>query len=204
MTTAFLSYATRDHHFAELARTTLGDHGIELWHDRQSIRAGEEWRREIDQGLADGDVILVVLSQSSATSPFVTYEWSYGLGKGKPIIPLKIEECEVHPRLQVVQHLDFSIPGSYPWGVLVESINEIEVDESTVVPDVEGADDDIQAILTYLNQRGYQRMSYERIRERVNERLTDEILDEMVERNGAVFRHATIKGAKRGLVKVLP
>lgn len=62
----------------------------------------------------------------------------------------------------------------------------------------------VERTLGYLDQRGYQRMSYERMRLTFAEEMTDEALDEFVARNATVFRPARIKGGKPGLAKVLP
>ena len=50
-------------------------------------------------------------SENSADSSYVTFEWAYGLGNGKTVVPVRLENCTVHPRLEPIQHLDFSVPG---------------------------------------------------------------------------------------------
>jgi len=42
------------------------------------------WQQEIERGISDSIAILVALSSHSAESAYVTYEWAYGLGKGRP------------------------------------------------------------------------------------------------------------------------
>lgn len=44
MPTVFLSYSTKDHHFAELAGIKLAEAGINLWRDQGQLRAGSDWR----------------------------------------------------------------------------------------------------------------------------------------------------------------
>jgi CheY-like chemotaxis protein len=58
-------------------------------------------------------------------SPYVTYEWAFALGNGKTIIPVLIEDCEVHPRINILQYLDFK-EGKRPWDKLIERIKKIE------------------------------------------------------------------------------
>jgi hypothetical protein len=65
-------------------------------------------------------------------------------------------------------------------------------------------DPHVKAILAYLNQRGYQRASFERLRRRIDETLTDERLNEIVAKNPTVFRHAQFPEDKPGLAKVIP
>jgi hypothetical protein len=205
----FLSYARDDHFFAELAVIKLGEAKVVVWRDHGRLRAGEDWRQGIEQGIADSLAVLVALSPASSASAYVTYEWAYALGKGKPVIPLKLGECAVHPKLETVQYLDFSIPGAGPWESLVERIQEVEVDRDTTVrdtpaPPLAPADSTAGAILAYLNQRGYQMVSFERLRKRIDAALTDERLNHLVSENGHLFRTATVQGGRPGLAKVVP
>jgi len=212
MITVFLSYSKKDHFFAELAEIKLAQADIKLWRDQGQLIAGTDWRQGIEHGISNSLAILVALSDNSAESSYVTYEWAYGLGKGKTIIPLKLTECSVHPKLETIQYLDFSIPGALPWESLIERIQEIETTDSDqsamasetnpVVPDPD--DSYVKAILAYLNQRGYQMVSFERIRRRIDSNLTDERLREIVEKNKTIFRFATLKGDKAGLAKLVP
>jgi hypothetical protein len=211
MSTVFLSYSTKDHHFAELASLKLAEKGINLWRDQGQLRAGSEWRGGIERGISDSIAILVALSENSAESSYVTFEWAYGLGKRKTVVPLKLEPCKIHPRLEPIQYLDFSAPGSLPWDRLIERIREIEAD-ATSQEDLVAAsateeppqNPTVRAILNYLNQRGYQMVSYDRIRRRIDSELTDEVLDTLVDSNPSIFQHAVLKDSKKGLAKRIP
>ncbi len=156
----------------------------------------------------------MAVSRSSCESPYCTFEWSYALGNGRDLVPLKLEDCNTHPRLATIQHLDFSVVGALPWESLVESIREIE---ANVQREAEGdttwsASTDFQeptditakAILAYLNQRGYQAISYERLRQRIDASLTDERLNALVLANPSYFRQARLKTRRPGLAKRQP
>jgi hypothetical protein len=211
MPTVFLSYSQKDHHFAELAHLKLAEADIKLWRDQGQQRAGNDWRNGIEQGIAESIAVVVALSESSAESSYVTYEWAYGLGKGKTVLPLKLADCSVHRRLESIQHLDFSIAGSLPWNLLIERIREIEADatsEEDLAVAAESTqtkqDPTVKAILNYLNQRGYQKISYDRLRRRIDPGLDDAKLDVLVTNNPTVFRHSVLKGGKPGLAKQVP
>jgi hypothetical protein len=212
MSTVFLSYSTRDHHFSELAGIKLAEKGINLWRDRGQLRAGSEWRGAIERGISDSIAILVALSENSAESSYVTFEWAYGLGKGKTVVPLRLEACKIHPRLEPIQYLDFSVPGSLPWDLLIERIREIEADATSQedlvaasnVEELPQQNPTVSAILSYLNQRGYQMVSYDRVRRRIDPELSDAALDALVDSNPSVFRHAVLKEGKKGLKKRIP
>ena len=104
------------------------------------------------------------------------------------------------------------MPGSLPWNLLIERIREIEGDATSQEDLVAAAsvqepppqDPTVKAILSYLNQRGYQMVSYDRIRRRIDPGLTDEALDKLVNSNPTVFRQAVLKDGKRGLGKRVP
>jgi TIR domain-containing protein len=212
MATVFLSYSRKDHYFAELADIKLSEAGIKLWRDQGQLRPGSDWRFGIENGIATSIAVIVALSENSADSSYVTFEWAYGLGKGKTVVPVRLQNCTVHPRLEPIQQLDFSVPGSLPWSALIDRIREIEAEATsqedlTASANAEGAppqDATVKAILAYLDQRGYQMASYERIRQRIDPELTDDALDSLISANPKVFRHALLKGGKRALGKRIP
>ncbi len=118
MSTVFLSYSTKDRFFAELASIKLEQEGIRVWRDRGQLRAGADWRQGIERGISESVAILVVLSSNSAESSYVTYEWAYALCQRKTIIPIRLNECVIHPKLETIQYLDFSTPGALPGSCL--------------------------------------------------------------------------------------
>ena len=121
----FISYSSSDGDFAELMKMKLESSNIEVWRDVHEISPGEEWRNEIDYGLLNSDSIIIVLNQNSSKSSYVTYEWAFALGNGKNIIPILLEECEIHPRIRVLQYLDFK-DKKRPWDKLVNRVNQLQ------------------------------------------------------------------------------
>jgi hypothetical protein len=119
MTQAFLSYASKDVVFAELARMKLNEAGIQVWIDNNALHAGEEWQAAIDMGISSSDVFLVIITPQSCGSSYVTYEWAFALGKGIKVIPLLLADSDIHPRLTTLQYLDFRNLKAAPWGKLV-------------------------------------------------------------------------------------
>lgn len=212
MINVFLSYSRKDHFFAELLEAKLRDKEIKVWRDQGQLRPGNDWRNGIERGIAESLAILVALGPNSAESAYVTYEWAYAFGLAKVVIPLKLADCTVHPKLETIQSFDFSVPGALPWEALTERINGIETDvdherevepaePSVGIPDP--TDKYVQPILGYLNQRGYQMASFDRLRRRIDPTLTDEDLQKLVSRNGDIFRLAMLKEGKLGLAKLL-
>ncbi len=110
----FISYNSKNEDLAELVSMKLEKEDIIVWKDTDQIAAGTEWRNEIDNGLLNCDVIIVLLNEASTLSPYVTYEWAFALGSGKPVIPILTEECKMHPRIEILQYLNFK-DGKEKW-----------------------------------------------------------------------------------------
>ena len=210
MSHVFLSHSKKDHAFAELAKIKLAEARISTWLDHDRLGAGVDWRQSIDQAIADSFAVVLALTPASASSSYVTYEWASAMGRGKPVIPLRLEKCDMHPKLEAIQYLDFSLAGRLPWSTLVERINEVEQDE---LPEYDSSSLDesldrshidpmIEKILKYLDQRGYQMASFSRIRRRVNEDVTDEQIATLIKTHPHLVRPVTLKGGKKGIAKL--
>ena len=215
----FLSYARDDHLFADHLGMKLAKDGeaekLKLWVDVGDIKAGEEWRRSIDTALHNCIALLVVMSPRSAQSSYVTYEWATAMGKEKPILPLLIGRCDVHPKLEPIHHFDFTTQGKEEWGKLIDRMKEIvdERDEFTSVEMVDGqevapvsaTDGEAEAanrVLAYLNSRGYRLVSFERVRDKIDAGYSDAFLEGVIRSNPHLFRKGWLKGSKPGFKKI--
>ncbi len=214
MKSIFLSYSSRDYFFAEMLAIKLKDAGYTIWRDQGSIRAGDDWRQTLEEGIRDCHAVVVALSETSASSPYVTFEWAYAMGMEKPVIPIKLAHCTVHPRLEPTQYIDFSYPRSLPWQELIERLDQIDSEEARIATSTPkaikseskakttvGAADEV---LQYLNSHGFTMASFERLRERVGSHLTDAVLNHLIADQPNIFRHARIKGGKAGIAKRIP
>ena len=97
MSYVFISYSHKDKIRATQLEEFLTSNKIDCWLDR-TISAGEDWRDEIDQALANSFAVAVILTLNSIASHEVTYEWSWALGRDIPVIPLLFEEIPDHKR----------------------------------------------------------------------------------------------------------
>jgi hypothetical protein len=209
----FLSYSTRDQFFAELVELKLKESNIGIWRDQAQLQPGENWRSGIDDAIDRSLAVLIVMSESSVLSAYVTYEWAYALGRRKVIIPLRLDSCTPHPRLSVVQYLDFSVPSARPWSTIVERLRSIETASdpgrsSASTPTIalpSSPEEKITSdILKYLDERGFQMASFERLREVLGNELSNEKFTEIIDKNPSIFRSAKIKGGRPGLAKLVP
>lgn len=103
----FLSYSRRDAKFADVLYRLLESKGYDVWIDRRDIEAGRRWDDSIQEAIDLHSHLLVILSPDSVKSQNVADEWSYALDKGKTVIPLRYENCDVPLRLRRVQWIDF-------------------------------------------------------------------------------------------------
>jgi len=120
----FISYCREDAAFAQAVEQRVKAAEFTTWRDLD-VRAGGDWRSEIDDGIKDAMAVIVVMSPQSAQSVYVSYEWAFALGAGVPVIPvlLNLTFSGLHPRLSTTQGLDFS--GDRPWKKLLTSLQEI-------------------------------------------------------------------------------
>lgn len=214
MNSIFLSYSKQDYFFAEMLAFKLSQENFNIWRDQGSIRAGDDWRQSIEDGIKDCLAVIVALSANSAESAYVTYEWAYAIGMSKPVIPVKLSDCMMHPKLEPTQYIDFSYPKSLPWDALIQRLKEIEVEKDATAEKTSKsvrsakttpeAEETANAILEYLNSRGFTMVSFERLRERLGPQLTDRQLQDLIKNHPTVFRLARLKGGRQGIAKRVP
>jgi Response regulator containing CheY-like receiver, AAA-type ATPase, and DNA-binding domains len=120
----FISYSTEDSVFADLAKLKLNAANIDVWMDQDKLNAGEEWRNEIDLGIINADALILILTPESCNSSYVTYEWAFAIGRKKKVIPLLYKTANIHPRISVLQYLDFTNQRKGPWDQLFNLIEK--------------------------------------------------------------------------------
>lgn len=201
MPSVFLSYSKSDHLFAELVAGKFEEAEIELWRDTHELLAGTDWERTIESALEACDVVIVALSPNSANSGYVTYEWAYALGQGKQVIPMKIDECDVHPRLEKTQNLDFTRHRDYPWEILFERVKQI-AKAKVQTTETGTPDTPLQQILYYLNKNGFRMASFERLKKHTSGNLQDQDFEDIISQNPTTLRKARLKGNKLGVARL--
>jgi CheY-like chemotaxis protein len=127
----FISYKHEDGDFAENLSNRVGNEGFKTWVDDNRLHAGEDWRAEIDQAIKNAYALIVIMTPEAKSSEYVTYEWSFAWGAGVKIIPVILKQTSLHPRLEALQHLDFSNFANRPWNKLINVLKEAEHTESS-------------------------------------------------------------------------
>lgn len=116
----FISYAREDEDFARSLRDRLSHAGIKCFLDTGAINAGDEWRRIVTTALDAAPMMLVICTSRSLSSLEVTFEWSYALALGVPIVPVLYESgLNLPGALAPLERLSFVDAAHRPWDRLI-------------------------------------------------------------------------------------
>ena len=118
----FISYS-KDEKFAKQIQKKLRENNIYAWYDEDIPKDNKNYHEMIDTQIENLDILLLILDKHSMESHYVTYEWAFAWGKGKEIILLKKEECEMHERLSAWNFIDFR--NRCKWKELINAIKLI-------------------------------------------------------------------------------
>jgi len=87
-----LSYSAEDKPTADAACATLEARGIRCWIAPRDILPGQEWGEAIIDAISECGLMVLIFSSHANNSPQVRREAERAVSKGKPIIPLRIED----------------------------------------------------------------------------------------------------------------
>lgn len=110
MSHLFISYAHKDKQHLQGLLTWLKGNDFtdnQIWYD--NIEGGDNWREEISSALDEAFAVVVIVTVNSMQSHYCTYEWSYALGQGIPLIPLLFDDVpakDFHAPLAAKQYID--------------------------------------------------------------------------------------------------
>lgn len=205
--TVFISYSKSDKFFAELLENKLTKESISVWRDDSSLSAGEEWRQSIDIGIGHSKIMIVALSQASCASHYVTYEWATALALKKTIIPVLLEKCERHPKLEPLQYVDFTRHNNGTWQTLMYRIKELWADDesSSISDGFEISEKEeitpeenflVDKIAGYMNGKGFRMISLDRIKILFGDTLSDSYLEALIEKHPRLLPAKLSKGRK--------
>lgn len=118
-TRIFVSYAREDHSPAQWIVRFLRAAGFDIWFDKDSLHAGQDWRRVIEQEIKRARLLLICISKNSVDKTgFVQKEMRLALEQAelRPdtqvyIIPVSLDGCPVPDALERWQVLDLREQG---------------------------------------------------------------------------------------------
>ncbi|MCZ6717547.1 MAG: TIR domain-containing protein, partial [Gammaproteobacteria bacterium] len=126
MSHVFICYSREDFDFAELLREKIEAAGLKVWQDLNGLRAGEDWRDDIDQAIREAFALIAVMTPEANASAYVSYEWAFALGVGVKVFPVIRKPTELHSRLEGIQFLNFPDIKARPWDDLVEVLRDAQ------------------------------------------------------------------------------
>ncbi len=106
VSTYFLSYSRSDEVIALRFANDLIAAGVPVWVDQYDIRPSQHWDRAVEDAVLGCTGLIVMLSPRSAASPNVADEVSVAIERGKAIIPILVEKCNVPLRMTRMQFID--------------------------------------------------------------------------------------------------
>jgi len=196
MPLVFLSYARRDDIFAQLLESRLREAHIRVWRDKDSLYPGEDWKQAIERGISESEAVLVVLSDNSAASAYVTVELTYAFRKKKYVIPIKLTpKIHLHPKLKGTEFVDFSnhdgiLSDLYAtqWDKITKRLHLLKAKKN--MPNFE---QQLQAIFDYLNkQHPNDEIEFDRLRKVTNISLNDQEIKDIIQNNEYLFDPAKL------------
>jgi len=131
---SFFSYSRKDAEFVFKLATDLKNAGLNVWLDQLDILPGEPYDIAIEKALKQSDCMLIVLSTTSTASENVLNEIDYAKNRGKRIIPLLINDCEVPLSLVRKQRIDFTKDYNTAFQQLVKTLNPPNANPQPAIP----------------------------------------------------------------------
>ncbi|MCH9661300.1 MAG: SUMF1/EgtB/PvdO family nonheme iron enzyme [Bacteroidetes bacterium] len=130
MASIFISYSHRDANICQLVAGALKNRGykiIVMGHPEYGLCIGENWESSLYAHLKNCVAVIAICSVNMVESKWCFAEITHAKALGKPIFPLKIDNCGEHPLLLHLQHavydnieiaskaLDASIKNTLGW-----------------------------------------------------------------------------------------
>jgi TIR domain len=92
----FISYSRRDVDVVESIISQMEAAGIEVWVDREAIKPGQQWRKQIVEGIDTAEAFVLNLSPNSAASDNVLKELNLAEEALEPfILPVMLSETKI-------------------------------------------------------------------------------------------------------------
>jgi hypothetical protein len=102
----FISYSRHDSDAANALADTLCNAGLSVWLDRNAIQEGDAFDTQIEEAIAQTNVVIVIWSAHSVKSHWVRAEAAYALGKHK-LLPISVDQSDPPLQFMQIQTIDF-------------------------------------------------------------------------------------------------
>lgn len=111
----FISYSRNDLEIVDQFVSSLTQAGIDIWLDREDIKVGNSWRKEIVDAIDECDAFVFMMSSNSVASKNVHKEIILSQDSNKPIYVVMLEvvrlPAEIRYQLAGLQFINFPLLG---------------------------------------------------------------------------------------------
>jgi hypothetical protein len=139
----FISYSRKDTEIVDDVVSKLRNDGFEIWLDRESIKGGDLWRKEIVKAIQTTDAFLLMLSPSSAQSKNVRKEVDLAENANRSLFPFILASVELPEELQYqligIQWIEFYKDPERKYQELVEVLQK-QQNKSIQPPEILGVE----------------------------------------------------------------
>jgi tetratricopeptide (TPR) repeat protein len=105
----FLSYSTADKEWVRSLASELEKAGLTIFYDEKEIKPADNFVLKISEAIEKSRFLVLVLSASSISRPWVMQEWSSYMALHGPqnrIIPVRLDDVKIPPILAATQAID--------------------------------------------------------------------------------------------------
>ncbi len=105
----FLSYSRRETPFVNQLSGKLENAGVPLWLDYKSLVPAQPWAVQIEHGILNAEVCLLVVSAEALASKYVELEWKRALELGKRVVLVIFQAVPLPPELRGCEWVDLRV-----------------------------------------------------------------------------------------------
>lgn len=139
MASIFISHSSHDKRFVNRLARELRRRGLSVWIDDRQIKVGHKISARIEDGIANSDYFLIVLSRHAVESAWVNEELDSAHfqaieNRRHSLLPVLIDEVQVPSRLRGYKYADFRASFARGMKALLD-VFEIEKDYADTLPD---------------------------------------------------------------------
>jgi hypothetical protein len=103
----FISYSRREVGFVDDLTYKLEEAGFKVWLDYHSLVPGTPWADQIQKGIDESNVALLVISKDAIVSKYVAEEWHRVLNDKERVVMVIFEAVSLPPELKKYEWVDF-------------------------------------------------------------------------------------------------
>jgi hypothetical protein len=124
----FLSHSTKDKHFAQAVAARLKSAGYEAWICDVDIDSFQNFVAEIEKGLQQSDLTLLIWSPDAANSAWTEQEWTSALARqiAESRIRIGVVSVREHPLPQLLRMVNYIDASRDPDGAIQRVVEWVE------------------------------------------------------------------------------